>query len=121
MIFYDNYLNSFGWRERAAEVKRRADGRCEMCDRPGDTDVHHLSYRDVGNEDLVDLAALCRRCHMGMHGHIKGWEPPCDDLIQKRIDRYHDACEGQESCLEPPGMYLTDGEEMFIALSELDW
>jgi len=32
-------------------------------------EVHHLSYRRLGNELLSDLIVLCVGCHKKQHGH----------------------------------------------------
>jgi hypothetical protein len=41
---------------------------CERCHEQGLVDVHHLSYRRLGEEPLTDLLGLCRDCHSAAHG-----------------------------------------------------
>jgi hypothetical protein len=39
------------------------DWMCERCGKPGNLDAHHLHYDTLGFEELVDIQALCRKCH----------------------------------------------------------
>lgn len=41
---------------------------CEYCRKEKAVDIHHLSYRSHGGNDLPDnLIALCRKCHLAHH------------------------------------------------------
>ena len=56
-----------GWREIVAQLRLRAQGRCEnpLCRRPARLDPHHVLKRSQGGADaLNNLVALCRRCHV---------------------------------------------------------
>lgn len=69
---YRLYLRSDAWSAKRAAVLERAGHRCERCPAgsglfPVDLDVHHLSYRGIGDEALEDLQALCRSCHQQAH------------------------------------------------------
>ncbi len=69
---YNNYLQSRAWGEkRAARIE--ADGcKCAACGLIAAAtvlQVHHLNYRNVGNESAEDLVTLCRCCHAIHHGH----------------------------------------------------
>lgn len=50
------------------QVLERAGGVCEnaLCTRAA-VHIHHLSYRNLGAEPLVDLLALCLPCHALEH------------------------------------------------------
>lgn len=65
--WYSNYLDSYEWGKKRQQKLDQADGVCERC---GDkaTEVHHLSYRNAGNEPLEDLMAICYWCHHQEHG-----------------------------------------------------
>jgi 5-methylcytosine-specific restriction endonuclease McrA len=65
-VFYLEYLNSDAWRSIRAQVIHRDRGRCR-CGADG-SDVHHLTYQNLGNEKLEDLILLCRECHQTEHG-----------------------------------------------------
>jgi hypothetical protein len=46
------------------------------------TQVHHLTYLRLFNEDMADLMALCRQCHAEIH-----WRQPANDnQIQYSFD-----------------------------------
>jgi hypothetical protein len=64
---YTDYLISHEWKEKRQQVLDRANGLCEQCGKPAG-EVHHLSYKNVGNEPLSDLVALCYWCHHKAHG-----------------------------------------------------
>jgi hypothetical protein len=69
---YEQYLQTPEWKRKRQLVLLRAQGICEGCREVEATDVHHLSYDDVGNEFLFELVALCRKCHQRLHGRIPG-------------------------------------------------
>jgi hypothetical protein len=66
--WYNQYLKSPAWRERAAMVKRRSGGMCEGCGARAAVQVHHETYAHVGNEFLWELRAICNVCHERIHG-----------------------------------------------------
>lgn len=61
--WYDCYLESPEWKRRRDLVMERAGGRCEGCRENSATQVHHLTYENVGHELLWELVAVCRGCH----------------------------------------------------------
>jgi 5-methylcytosine-specific restriction endonuclease McrA len=66
-IAYEAYLQSDSWRARREIVFERCGGLCEGCRRQRATQVHHLTYANVGNEFLWELVAVCRECHERVH------------------------------------------------------
>src|SRR5690554_1119553 len=60
---YNNYLSTNTWRQKRERVLKRDKRTCRACGKNEATQVHHLSYRFVGNEPLYDLASICTRCH----------------------------------------------------------
>ena len=65
------YMKSSKWKAKRKLVIKR-DKVCQKCAGPG-TEVHHISYRYLGNEPLKDLALLCRKCHQKIHDR-KGYD-----------------------------------------------
>ena len=63
---YNAYLDSPAWRERRARRLNLDEGRCQarldVCTEFA-TQVHHLTYRHLGNEPLFDLISVCESCH----------------------------------------------------------
>ncbi len=68
---YAQYLQTAEWKRRRQLVLLRAQGICEGCRESQAVDVHHLTYSDVGEEFLFQLAALCRKCHDRWHGLLQ--------------------------------------------------
>jgi 5-methylcytosine-specific restriction endonuclease McrA len=67
MVVYKQYLRSPEWRRKRVAVILRAKGRCELCGIGPATNIHHITYRNLGNEPLDDLQGVCLRCHKESH------------------------------------------------------
>jgi hypothetical protein len=65
---YKEYLQSEQWRQNR-EKRLQIDGRmCAVCGSKKDLNVHHISYRNIGNENIEkDLITLCHPCHAMLH------------------------------------------------------
>lgn len=68
---YNLYLQSSEWTVARTNVLRRANGKCEGCGKNPAQQVHHLTYSHVGREFLWELVAICRECHLRLHGHTE--------------------------------------------------
>ena len=75
---YESYMRSPEWEKKRKE-RLAIDGyKCVMCGRPLETckkkslDVHHISYENLGNENVyTDLVTLCSTCHRNLHKYLK--------------------------------------------------
>lgn len=69
---YDQYLLSDWWKERKRTKILSVGCCCEEC---GIVNVilhvHHLTYKNLGNERDEDLQVLCEPCHKAKH---PGWK-----------------------------------------------
>lgn len=65
---YKAYLNSKEWHKIRDKVMRRAKGICEVCGDMGASEVHHKTYKRIYQEKLKDLLAVCKPCHLEVHG-----------------------------------------------------
>jgi hypothetical protein len=63
---YRAYLASPQWAQKRVEVLGRANSLCEICTQVA-SQVHHLHYHNIGNEQAGDLMAVCRECHELIH------------------------------------------------------
>src|SRR4051812_21846173 len=63
---YKDYIKSKAWRRRKAEYFKRHPKRCAVCRNPH-VDLHHISYRNIGNERDDQLIPLYRIHHDGFH------------------------------------------------------
>jgi len=66
---YDEYLASDKWARLREKVMTRSAGICEGCLEAPATEVHHLTYKHLGDELLWELVAVCRDCHRRCHPH----------------------------------------------------
>lgn len=65
--WYEIYLSSEKWKSKRKKVLERAKGICEGCRENKSEEVHHLSYKNKGNEFLFELVAVCIGCHDRLH------------------------------------------------------
>jgi 5-methylcytosine-specific restriction endonuclease McrA len=61
------YLQSPAWKAISKKVLDRANGLCEGCGERTACEVHHVTYKHVGNEFLFELKAVCGPCHDRLH------------------------------------------------------
>jgi len=68
---YATYLRSDHWRAVKQRYRNsKMPKRCLIC-KNAKYELHHRSYRRLGNERLHDLVPLCRACHQATHDHLK--------------------------------------------------
>lgn len=67
---YKEYIVSETWKEKRKEALHFSDDRCQICYSCEDLEVHHRTYKRLGDEMLSDLTVLCDRCHNIFHGFI---------------------------------------------------
>jgi hypothetical protein len=69
---YELYLRSDCWMKQVRmRALVRANYKCEArmrCCGARAVEVHHVSYKSVGNEGPFDLLAVCAACHRALHG-----------------------------------------------------
>lgn len=68
---YAAYLRTEHWRRVRADALRRAQNRCQLCNRSDSLQVHHRSYDRRGAERPSDVIVLCDPCHTRHHGHLR--------------------------------------------------
>jgi len=70
---YAEYIRSEAWQEvRRRFWASRLPKECYCCGREdGPKDLHHRTYKNLGNERLMDLVPLCRDCHFTVHEMIR--------------------------------------------------
>lgn len=54
------------WDRLRRFILERDSWRCTKCGRPGRLEVHHADH-DPSNNDVGNLTALCRTCHIAEH------------------------------------------------------
>jgi len=75
---YKDYLKSKNWSNtrNAYFTSRKYNDKCCICNTKLNAkfDLHHLTYKNIGEESLSDLRHVCRYCHNDLHdfGKKKG-------------------------------------------------
>ena len=65
---YFAYIRSPEWRRVVAGYFTRHPRHCAACTSDVEIDLHHKTYARLEAEEDTDLAPLCRRCHLTVHG-----------------------------------------------------
>jgi len=64
---YAEYLNSWHWAITKGRVKAAAGRVCELCGSRQKLEVHHWTYKRLGDERVDDLLVVCACCHEDIH------------------------------------------------------
>ncbi len=72
--FYEKYLKSPEWKIKRKIVLIRDKNLCQSCLCNEATDVHHITYRHLGNEPLFELVSVCRECHFAIYNMDKDYD-----------------------------------------------
>lgn len=70
---YQQYLNSAHWKAKKEAFRTATNSKlqCYICGNTNHINVHHRSYKNIGNEANGDLVELCRDCHLELHLLVK--------------------------------------------------
>lgn len=66
---YTDFLETAYWKSIACHVINRDSNHCKICGSTKNLQVHHLTYKNHGDElhHLDDLVTLCKTCHEETH------------------------------------------------------
>lgn len=64
---YKSYIHSKEWLNRKTILYEKFGRECMACDSNKNLNVHHSSYRNLGNEADDELVVLCKSCHEEYH------------------------------------------------------
>lgn len=71
VIGYKAYLHTLHWQNKRKHIYKIRNYTCEMCGckiKKGQSyNIHHKTYKRVGNEKDSDLMLLCPDCHTLLH------------------------------------------------------
>lgn len=67
---YSEYLKTEYWQKKRQQVIEFWGQRCMVCDSQEGLNVHHRTYRNLGNEPILDLVVLCSNCHALFHDKL---------------------------------------------------
>lgn len=65
---YKKYIRSTEWKRKKSELLKNHPF-CTRCSSKEKLQVHHMNYRNLGNEKDLDLVVLCKKCHKKVHVH----------------------------------------------------
>jgi uncharacterized protein YlaI len=68
---YVEYLKTEHWQKQRQEAIEFWGKRCMICDSQEALNVHHRTYKSLGNESILDLVVLCSDCHALFHNKLK--------------------------------------------------
>jgi len=66
-IDYKAYLYSEKWKKKRKKILKRDNFTCQDCGSKNHLQVHHLTYKNIGNERLNELITVCAHCHKKRH------------------------------------------------------
>lgn len=64
---YKKYLKSAAWAAIKKQIHERDKYTCQKCLKSPSEHIHHLTYKNLGNEKPEDLLAVCEACHVEIH------------------------------------------------------
>ena len=67
MDYYNKYIQSFDWKIKREEVLDRYGYRCVKCKTFFGLQIHHLTYKNLGDEKKDELVPLCNDHHKLAH------------------------------------------------------
>lgn len=85
---YKTYLKSDEWKQKRAEARRRARGRCKVCGSRALLQTHHKTYRNLGRESQHELVVLCDAHHWACHCFIGDWKRGVREKGWKDLSTY---------------------------------
>jgi 5-methylcytosine-specific restriction endonuclease McrA len=70
---YQDYLRSEHWQDvkRRFRASKLHHAGCYVCGSAENLNLHHKTYKRLGNERLTDLIYLCKPCHSYVHLLLK--------------------------------------------------
>jgi 5-methylcytosine-specific restriction endonuclease McrA len=60
---YTDYLQSNTWKQRRQAKLEQADNKCQYCGETAYLQVHHITYKNLGDEQSNELIVLCTAHH----------------------------------------------------------
>jgi hypothetical protein len=66
-LYYIEYINSNEWKSKRQKLFEKRGRFCEKCASMKRLQLHHLTYKRLGNELETDLMILCNSCHKKEH------------------------------------------------------
>lgn len=95
---YLAYINSKEWLDIRIEIHHSRGGKCERCGSTHILQVHHVTYKNLFNEEPEDLELLCSGCHRAEHKiNKKGKKKNKQNIRKLRKPSFQQKCKMLES------------------------
>ena len=88
---YNRYLRTKKWKKKRAKILKRAKYKCEICKVNRAWQVHHTTYKNIYNETVKDLIAVCEICHKDSHNLLT--EEEMDREVNNMFSRWYQQLE----------------------------
>jgi 5-methylcytosine-specific restriction endonuclease McrA len=66
--YHEFYIKSKQWADVRKKRMQIDKNTCQKCGAKKHLQVHHLTYENIGEEEMEDLLTVCKPCHMKIHG-----------------------------------------------------
>ena len=66
-IDYSAHLDDPEFLKVKLEAFKRDKFQCQICGSMANLEIHHITYKRRGHEDVSDLVTLCADCHQKLH------------------------------------------------------
>jgi len=87
---YANYLKSDHWKELRKNfyLRDKNHRKCFICGNPDNLNLHHKTYKRLGNEKYKNLVALCKKHHYQCHEYVLisrlfGFRSDINNIVRK--------------------------------------
>lgn len=71
---YKEYLNSKHWITFRYNFFKKVSNQCRMCQCTQGLNLHHKTYKNIGNEKIEDVVGLCFKCHKYIHNNVTSFD-----------------------------------------------
>jgi hypothetical protein len=99
---YAEYIKSAEWQAKRNERLRIDNYTCQRCGGKRNLQVHHITYANIGHEDVHnDLVTLCKCCHEDIEREKRKNDSatPCD-FVLREVKRLNDVDKKIEEKIE---------------------
>ena len=82
---YEEYILSKEWQVKRQFLLIEHGGKCALCPRDYEVQVHHLNYKHLGCERKEDVIVLCVRCHNDLHYALRRF--PATERAKRQYEK----------------------------------
>ena len=93
------YLKSPEWKSVRRLVLSRDNHCCKACTSTSSLNIHHITYKRLGDERLSDVVCLCNNCHTKLHD-ILGYDRETEYPIEVLNETSKRTTSSTRSCLQ---------------------